>query len=50
MWNEEVKDAVLMQKEAHKVTCQNSTGENKSMRNESMNQFRIIILNQFQKQ
>ena len=28
-WNEEVKDAISLKKEAHKAMCQNSTQENK---------------------
>ena len=28
-WNEEVKEAVSIKKEAHKAMCQNSTEENK---------------------
>ena len=34
-WNEEVKEAVSIKKEAHKAMCQNSTEENKR-RNKSM--------------
>ena len=40
-WNEEVKEAVSMKKEAHKSMCRNSTEENKSkykiMKNKAKN-------------
>ena len=45
-WNEEVKEAVSIKKEAHKAKCQNSTEENKR-RYKSM---KINQIKQLQKQ